>query len=167
MLKGLQTLRRQSASGTLCTVGEDKVKWKRIAIAVDSGACDTVVGPEELPAYEDRVRETKASINQVGFVAANGEEIPNYGELPVPFCTREGTSRGMVFQVAGVSKPLASVTKMNEAGHIVVFDGPESFIVNKITGEINALRQEDGNFMLDVWVPPPSIAEQAGFHGQP
>ena len=37
----------------------------------------------------------------------------------------------------------------------------------KKTGEINAFREEAGNYMLDVWVPPPALADQAGFGGQP
>lgn len=73
----------------------------------------------------------------------------------------------MVFQVAGARKSPGSVQKVNEAGHIVLFDGPNSFIYNKVAQEVNMMRQEDGNFMLDVWAPPSSIAANAGFGEQP
>ena len=53
------------------------------------------------------------------------------------------------------------------AGHRVVFDSEMSFILNKATGEMNVLREEDGNFLLDVWVPPPEVAEAAGFARHP
>ena len=75
--------------------------------------------------------------------------------------------RGVVFQAAGVAKGLFSVEKMNECGHVVVFDGDDSFIVHKVTGEINRLRREGGSFMMDLWVPPPNVAEKLGFHRQP
>ena len=75
--------------------------------------------------------------------------------------------RGMLFQAAGVAKPLGSVKKMQQAGHRVVFDAEMSFIQNKATGETNVLREEDGNFLLDVWVPPPEVAEAAGFTRHP
>ena len=39
---------------------------------------------------------------------------------------------------------------------MVVFDCKGSSIVNKQTGELNWLRNDNGNFMLDVWVPPPA-----------
>ena len=68
----------------------------------------------------------------------------------------------MVFQAAGVSKPLCSVDKLVEAGHIVFFDSGGSYIMNKVTGEVNALRRVDGNFMLDIWVPPPKRAAEMG-----
>lgn len=71
--------------------------------------------------------------------------------------------RGMVFQAAGVTKPLCSVEKLNEAGHIVWFDSEGSFIYNKTTGERNALPKEEGNFMLDVYVPPRALARSMGF----
>ena len=69
--------------------------------------------------------------------------------------TREDTFRKMKFCAAAVSKPLASVRKIVAAGHRVVFDDV-SYIENKTTGEVNYLREEAGNYMLDVWVPPPS-----------
>ena len=66
-----------------------------------------------------------------------------------------------------MSKGLLSVEKMNENGHAVVFDGDMSFVVNKVTGEVNHLRRQDGNFRLDLWVPPPDVAETWGFGRQP
>ena len=73
----------------------------------------------------------------------------------------------MKFQAAGVAKPLGSVKKMIMAHHRVVFDETGSYIENKVTGEVNMLREEEGNFMLDVWVPPPEVAAAAGFPRQP
>ena len=80
--------------------------------------------------------------------------------------TRERALRGITFQAAGVKKGLLSADKMNECGHMVVLDGDNSFIVHKTSGDINRLRREDGNFMMDVWVPPPEVAVAAGFRGQ-
>ena len=54
-----------------------------------------------------------------------------------------------------VTKPLGSVKKICQASHTVVCDDEGSFIMNKNTGEVNWLREEDGNFMLDAWIPHP------------
>ena len=81
--------------------------------------------------------------------------------------TREKTLRGITFQAAGVAKGLLSVERMNETGHIVVFDGDNSYVANKWSGEVNILRRQDGNFMLDLWVPPPEVAQDLGFARQP
>ena len=162
----LQKAKKDAGRIDACVEG-DRGKWKCISIAVDSGACDNVIPPEELPSYENEITDTKASRDGDDFVSASGDLIPNYGELRLPVVTREMTTRGMVFQAAGVAKPLGSVKKMLQAGHRVVFDSEASFILNKATGETNVLREEDGNFMLDVWVPPPEVARAAGFTRQP
>ena len=68
--------------------------------------------------------------------------------------TREGTLKGMTMQGAPVLNPLGSVKKTCQQRHIVVFDEDGSFIYNKDTGEVNALRESGGNYLLDVWIPP-------------
>ena len=127
--------------------------WKMISMAVDSGACETVANPEEMPGYE--VTETTESKKGINFCSATGEEIPNLGEMTIPMITRESSVRSMRICAAPVAMPLASVKKMCTAGHMVVFDSDGSYIMNKQSGEINQLREHDGNYMLDVMVPPP------------
>ena len=61
--------------------------------------------------------------------------------------------RAMTFQAAPVAKPLGSVKRICQAGHYVIFDEDGSYIVNKATGELNWLREQRGNYMLDAWIP--------------
>lgn len=139
-----------------------------LSIAVDSGACQSVIDPEDVPEYE--VTETAESRRGDNFNSATGEEIPNLGELKIPMVTREMSIRSMRFAAAPVKKPLGSVKSMNKANHIVLFDEDGSFIMNKATGEVNMMREEDGNFILDVWAPPPHMNTEeaaASFHRQP
>ena len=49
---------------------------------------------------------------------------------------------------------MASVKRICEAGHTVVFDQTGSFMYNKRTGEVNYFREDSGNYIMDVWVPP-------------
>ena len=86
--------------------------------------------------------------------------------------TSEGTMRGMKFQAAPVARPLGSVKRMCEAGHQVVFDADGSYVRNKRTGEINWMREENGNFIMDLWVMPAACLQERvnnnwGFHRQP
>ena len=75
--------------------------------------------------------------------------------------------RVLTCQEAPVSKPLRSVKRMCQAGHRVVFDEEGSYIENKNTGEINWLREEDGNYVLDTYVVPSHMRSptRAGFPG--
>ena len=49
-----------------------------------------------------------------------------------------------------------------------VFDEEGSYILNKSTGEVNWLRAENGNYLLDVWIPPAAaVKSDPGFGRQP
>ena len=159
--KAVNTLTK-CASCSLSPVGREKSnEWQLLSVTVDSGACDSVIDPEDVPGYE--VRETKASRSGEAFASATGETIPNLGEIELPFQTREQSWKNLTMQACDVSKPLASVKKICQAGHRVVFDEEGSYILNKATGELNFLREDAGNYMLDVWVPP----RQASTFGRP
>ena len=45
---------------------------------IDSGACDPVIDPELAVDYP--LQETEASKNDVGFMSASGDPMPNLGE---------------------------------------------------------------------------------------
>jgi hypothetical protein len=166
----IQFFRRSHQKRTLAPVGASEKPsdgWRCLSIAVDSGACDNVIGPDNIPEYRDDIQETADSIRGDCFISASGEDIPNYGELTLPMITREHGIKAVKFQAAGVAKPLLSVEKLNQAGHYVILDGDASCIVNKTTNEVTALRREEGNFMLDVWIPSTSISKKMGFPRQP
>ena len=140
-------------------------EWRKISVAIDSGAAETVIPHTLVP--EHKIDETEKSKAGLCYASATGEPIPNMGEQRLPLVTGEGSLRKMTFQAAPVAKPLGSVHKICKAGHAVVFDSDCSYIINKRTGEINWLREEQGNYMLDVWVPPPTKLQDQGFGRQP
>ena len=145
--------------------------WKRVSIAIDSGACDSVISPEDVPDYE--IHESQDSRRGEHFQSATGEPIPNLGDLRLPMYLREGQVKGMVMKAAPVAKPLGSVKRICAAGHRVVFDDSGSYIMHKGTGDVTWLREEDGNYMLDAWVPPSTSTStsmsspSSGFPGHP
>ena len=81
-----------SRTKSVAACGESRRKWKCLPVAIDSGACDHVIDPKDIGAYEEFVRDTEASINNENFLAANGEEIPKFGEVKIPVITREKLS---------------------------------------------------------------------------
>ena len=121
-------------------------------MAIDSCAAETVI-PHRLVSQHP--------LNDTGacYSSATGLPIPNLGEQCLPLLTMEETFRGMTFQAAPVSKPLGSVKRICAAGHRVIFDEDGSFIKNKTTGETNMLREDNGNYMLDMWIVPLQTAE--------
>ena len=59
----------------------------------------------------------------------------------------------MTAQVCEVNKPLLSVRRMVAAGNRVIFDSDGSYIEDKTTAEKMWLSEEEGMYMLSLWVP--------------
>ena len=60
----------------------------------------------------------------------------------------------MTFQAAPVDRALGSVKRMCSSGHMVDFDDDGSYVLNKMTGEVNWMREESGSYIMDLWVMP-------------
>ena len=127
--------------------------WEKIRAIVDSGASVPVFPPWMGKDYE--VRESRASKAGVRYQVANGAEVDNLGEKIMPVMTREGTMRGYISQIADVTSALQSVRHLHASGHVVVFDGPDSFMLNKLTGEANKIEDDGTSYVLETWVVPP------------
>ena len=57
-------------------------------------------------------------------------------------------------QIANVTTSLESVRQMYNSGHMVVFDGPESFVMHKTSGQIDYITDNGVNYTLGRWVIP-------------
>jgi hypothetical protein len=125
--------------------------WERIKVQVDSGAIDSVAPKDIASAFS--LMKTRMSEAGVGFVAANGSKIDNYGEKQVVGYTEEGDAVGMRITCADVHKVLGSVHKMNMGGNRVILDGSRSFMENKMSGKRTKIHYEDGQYILYLWVP--------------
>ena len=125
--------------------------WERIRVQVDSGAIDTVA-PKNVAAAFD-IKETEASRRGMGFVAANGTKIKNYGEKQVVGYTDGGEGVSLRVQCADVKKTLGSVHRMNQGGNVVVLDGDRSYMVNKRTHQKTRIKCEDGQYVIYIWAP--------------
>ena len=66
--------------------------------------------------------------------------------------TKESQLMTMTFQVAGVKKALAAVSKICKAGNIVQFgdESLECFIMNKATKKKVMLKQKRDSYVIDV-----------------
>ena len=155
--------RPKTISPVTSTGHEELDGWRKVGITIDSGTADSVADPLSFPGYAVARHD-----GPIMYQSATGEPITNVGEQSVCLLTKEGSLRGMKFQATStIKKPLASVRRITEAGHAVIF-APESyggaFILNLESLEENSLREEDGNYLLDCWLPP---AHSVGFGGHP
>ena len=131
-----------------------------VDIAVDSGAAESVLPEEWIKEYP--LLQTDRS-QQAVFATASGEKIQNRGERQPVIRTAEGHVRGMRFQCTRVKRPLASITRMAEANHTVVFDSAGSYIVNKSNGEVTTMRPKNGLFVIEAQIMQPPVCNEQGF----
>ena len=92
--------------------------------------------------------------------------MANVGEKLIEIVDGNGVTTQAKFQMCSAlckSKILASVSRLVQAGHTVVFRDPQrgSDIQNDANGYRNYLRQVNGSYYLDLWVKRAS-----GFTGQ-
>ena len=68
----------------------------------------------------------------------------------------------MTFQVRGVGKPVASVSRILDKGNSVIFSrmGEGSYIINEKTWQNIPIKEEKGTFVMDVEFLEPATANQ-------
>ena len=136
-------------------------------MTIDSGAAESVIPVNAIPEYIAVIHD-----DNIYYQTASGEIMVNEGEQRLPVITEYGDEiKSMTFQKCDVTKPLASVKKILEKGHAVVFAPSKrggSYIMNLESQEVEDLVEEDGNYYLEVWIPPPEMMKEfEGFAGHP
>ena len=104
----------------------DRPEWEEIDMGVDSGATETVVGPDMLAGIDTFAGDQKKQ--GVEYEVATGKLIPNLGEKNFVAVSENEIARQITAQVCDVSQPLLSVRKMMQAGNRIVFDSDGSYI---------------------------------------
>lgn len=135
------------------TVDIAKGEWEQVELAVDSGATETVINEDMVSSVA--VTAGPACKRGVKYEVANGVRIPNEGEKKFVGVSEESVARSLTAQVCDVNKGLLSVKKVVAAGNTVVFDESGSYIEDKITKEKMWLREDNGMYMLRLWVQRP------------
>ena len=125
-----------------------------ISLTVESGAAETVIPRMLLQSHP--INETQASRDGLNYASATGDPTPNVGEQKLLLLTNESSLRAMTFQAAPVDRPSGSVKRMCDSNRLVVFDNDGSYVLNKLTNEVDWPREENGNYVMDLWVAPPS-----------
>ena len=93
---------------------EEKWVWKKIEAAVDSGAVDHVIDPDDVPGIN--MIETDASRAGRAWTGPSGEEIPKLGAIKLPWTIGDGQNRILNFQAGKVGRPLISASRLEDAG---------------------------------------------------
>ncbi len=137
---------------------------RTITIALDSGAGNHVAGPQDIEGFT--IEPSRASQRGLGFIAANGAKILNLGEARVAMKEQNhGQVIKSTFQVADVSRPLYSVSKICDEGCEVHFCNTHAWIT-KDGVEIAKFTRERGLYVAEMMLGKPGDQKPADFGRQ-
>jgi len=136
-------------SAELLATPSASLRKRTIKIAMDSGAGDHVASPEDVEGFA--VEESPNSKIGRNFVAANGGKIRNHGQSTVRMKTKNGMRVASTFQVADVTRPLYSVSKLCDAGYDVAFSKTEG-LVTKDGKVIHRFHREGGLYVCEMHI---------------
>ncbi len=168
----LNLLRGRSAGPQLCAFQtpdergakptRDPRTWEVISAVVDSGATITALKPGAGKGYP--IEESPASREGVEYETAADTTLPDLGMKRMAVLTPEGTLRGYQSEVVDVSSNLESVRRLCSNKHCVLFglgpDDNDHLIINKVSGEVNRMRDDGTNYLHDLLVVPPEFLEE-------
>ena len=135
-----------------------------IEITLDSGCCEHVMDLGDAPGYAGFIGESSGSKRKQNFIVGNGQKVPNEGQLVLNLESDLGGSKRRhtsTFQVAEVTRPLMSVSRVCDQGMRCIFEDTHALIVNKSNGkEVTRFERVGGLYVARMKLKPPE-----GFSG--
>ena len=156
-LKMLGEAKTRGAQLMAAKQSEFQGKWERLRTTMDSGATVTVIPPSAGRWYD--IEESAASRAGIEYEIANGDTLPNLGQKVMPVVVGDGCLRSMTAQVADITTALTAPRALHKSGHMTIFDGPDSFVLNKLTGEVTPIDDDGTSYNFDLWICPPEEVE--------
>ena len=129
--------------------GKAATRWVKVPVAMDSGAMVNVA-PKKVfgMSIDDTAPRQKLS-------GPDGKPIAHHGSQKANGVTDDGQSVTIDFDIADVTRPLGSVSKLVKKCYQVIFDDERSYIRNKKTRAEIESREQQGLYFLDMWVEIP------------
>ena len=133
-------------------------------VALDSGAGDHVSSGAEAPAFA--VEESPGSRARQHFLGAGGHRMPNQGQMKLDLRAENG-KRGrdlkVIFQVAKVTRPLMSVSKICDAGLAVKFTKDLALVIDAKDNEVCRFQRRGGLYVASMKMRNPSFKPEQRF----
>ena len=134
----------ESYGGECLVTDNVEAEFVNFKVTLDSGAVDHVTPSDTAPGYE--IKESAASRAGGGFIAANGDHIPNEGQVTLSL-EADSMELDSTFQVADITQSLWSVGKICDAGtgHEIHFKKDKAVVIDAVTRrELFSIGRETG-----------------------
>ena len=147
-------------------VGDDSWVDCHVDITLDSGCVDHIIDLGDAPGYAAFLVDSEGSKRKHGYLVGNGARVPNQGQINLMLEHNKGLTDGVnliksTFQVAGVTRPLMSVSRVCDLGMECRFKKDEALIVNSDGNTVAKFSRVGGLYVARMKLKPPE-----GFNGQ-
>ena len=131
-----------------------------IEVTLDSGCVEHVCDAGETPGYS--IVASPGSKRRQNFIVGNGHKIPNQGEVHLNLeAGVGGASKALaaVVQVAAITRPLMSVSKICDQDLICTFDKERARVTNSQGGLVCEFVRQGGLYVATMRLKRPTPAE--------
>lgn len=134
---------------------------KVIEVTLDPGACNHILDMADAPGYANFLVESPGSRRDQQYIVGNGAEVPDEGQVTLNLeAGGEGKSGGgnlikSIFQVAEITRPLMSVSRVCELGHKCVFDDEKAEVISKDGKVLCTFRRKGGLYVAEMKLKSP------------
>ena len=127
-----------------------------IEVTLDSGCCDHVMHADEAPGY--LVTDSPGSLRGQNFIVGNGHKIPNQGQMNLNMmCLVNGkqSSVNSIFQIADITRPLMSVSRICDQGLHCNFYAKEALVMDKDNQVVARFERRGGLYVAKMTLKSP------------
>ena len=115
-----------------------------IVLTLDSGCCDHILDLADAAGYAGALSPSAGSKRGQRLIVGNGERVPNRGQVKLKMKSKDdGVLMSSIFQVAEITRPLMSVSKICDQDMICIFEKSHARIVDG-SGNVVARFERDG-----------------------
>jgi hypothetical protein len=116
-----------------------------ILLTLDSGCCDHIVDMADAPGYACVLHPSAGSQRGQKFVVGNGDRVANRGQIKLRMKSKgtDGLLMNSVFQVAEITRPLMSVSRICDQDMVCIFEKDHARVLDP-DGNVVARFERDG-----------------------
>ena len=141
-----------------------------IVLTLDSGCCDHIADLADLPGHVHVLEPSSGSKRGQKFVVGNGERVKNQGQVLVKMAQTQGNdtiNMSSIFQVAQITRPLMSVSKICDQGMVCIFEHDHARVVDGGGKTVARFERDGGLYTCTMKLRKPGTDKvNAGFTRQ-
>ena len=136
-----------------------------ILLTLDSGCCDHIVDMADAPGYAAVLHPSPGSQRNQKFVVGNGDRVANQGQVKLRMKAKDegGALMSSVFQVAEITRPLMSVSRICDQGMSCIFEKTHARVVDSEGKTVARFERDGGLYTCTMRLRRPEARSESGF----